>query len=174
MQLVGVEGIGSGSIYISEFSEDFRVVDIWLSINKDNWGPKPFRVLDCWFDNKDFVSFMEKEWTIIKVVGRSDFMIMEKLKILKASIKKWNYEVFDKVFSKLEENMAEINSIDALLGCFKKGEVEDLVTSISKGTSYLWRKLESQEHMLIQKSSLRWNRDGDLSSSFFHSVVKGR
>lgn len=33
---------------------------IWILINNDDWGPKSFRVLDCWFDNKYCIGFLEK------------------------------------------------------------------------------------------------------------------
>lgn len=34
---------------------------IWLNINKEDWGAKPFRTNNAWFDNKDFLKFAEKE-----------------------------------------------------------------------------------------------------------------
>lgn len=49
--------------------EIFYHCPICIMINKDDWGPKPFRVLDCQFDNKDFISFIEEEWKSISVVG---------------------------------------------------------------------------------------------------------
>lgn len=35
---------------------------IWLKANTKDWGPKPFRLNNCWFEHKDSKSFMEKEW----------------------------------------------------------------------------------------------------------------
>lgn len=34
---------------------------IWLVINQDNWGPKPFKVNDGWFDDTSFFPFVERE-----------------------------------------------------------------------------------------------------------------
>lgn len=63
---------------------------IWLKINKVDWGAKPFKTNNCWFNNKDLLKFMRKEWNVIKVEGRSDFVIKEKLKILKVNLRRWN------------------------------------------------------------------------------------
>ncbi|XP_058784973.1 uncharacterized protein LOC131659865 [Vicia villosa] len=35
---------------------------IWLISNKVNWGPKPFKVNEEWFSDKDFLPFVEKVW----------------------------------------------------------------------------------------------------------------
>lgn len=110
---------------------------ILLLNNKENQGPKLFRVLDYWFDNKDFVNFMEREWKSILVEERSDFEIKENFKILNARLKWWNHEVYAKVLLEVEENKVEINMIDALIGYCKEDEVEDLVVSRSKVTGDL-------------------------------------
>ena len=33
---------------------------IVLSANNINWGPKPFKVNNCWFEHKEFLPFGEK------------------------------------------------------------------------------------------------------------------
>ncbi|XP_050915975.1 uncharacterized protein LOC127131080 [Lathyrus oleraceus] len=117
---------------------------------------------------------MEEEWKSISVVGISDFAIKEKFKILKGRLKKWNSEVLGKVILEVEDNKVEINSIDTLLACCKEEQVEGLVASRNKATSNLWWKLESQERILVHKSSLRWRHDGDLNSAYFHNFLKDR
>lgn len=63
---------------------------IWIMINNNDWGHKPFRFLDCWFDNKDLIGFVEKEWKSLRVEGRSDNVTKEKLKILKGRLRNRN------------------------------------------------------------------------------------
>lgn len=43
-----------------------------ITINNFDWSPKSFKVNDYWFDNKDLISFVEKEWKSFVVEGRSD------------------------------------------------------------------------------------------------------
>ncbi|XP_058760862.1 uncharacterized protein LOC131634227 [Vicia villosa] len=45
---------------------------IWIKDNKRNWGPKPFRFNNLWFDHKKFFLFVEGEWKKIMMKGRGD------------------------------------------------------------------------------------------------------
>ncbi|XP_058755204.1 uncharacterized protein LOC131628395 [Vicia villosa] len=56
---------------------------IWLVLDRDNWGPKPFKCNNEWFSNKEFIPFVEKEWKAIQVYGRGDFILKEKFRIIK-------------------------------------------------------------------------------------------
>lgn len=49
-------------------------------MNNLDWGPKPFKVNDFLFENKDFIVFVEKKWEILRITGQSSFVLMEKLK----------------------------------------------------------------------------------------------
>lgn len=60
---------------------------VWLIFDKSNWGPKLFKVNNEWFLNKDFTPFMKKEWQCIMVEGRGDYVLKEKLRILKEKIR---------------------------------------------------------------------------------------
>ncbi|XP_058725811.1 uncharacterized protein LOC131597115 [Vicia villosa] len=42
---------------------------IWIKDNKRNWGPKPFRFNNMWFDHEKFFMFVEGEWRKIRVKG---------------------------------------------------------------------------------------------------------
>ncbi|XP_057421897.1 uncharacterized protein LOC130715790 [Lotus japonicus] len=40
-----------------------------------NWGPRPFRVLNCWFSDPGFKAFVEKEWQGFQVQGSGGFQV---------------------------------------------------------------------------------------------------
>lgn len=61
---------------------------------------------------KAFLGFLEKERKEFKVFGRGDFVLKEKLRSLKSSLKWWNTNVFGKVDLEMEEGVMEINHID--------------------------------------------------------------
>lgn len=46
-------------------------------------GSKPFNVSNEWFTNKKFIPFVENEWREIILEGMSDYVIKEKLQLLK-------------------------------------------------------------------------------------------
>ncbi|XP_058751945.1 uncharacterized protein LOC131625047 [Vicia villosa] len=48
---------------------------VWLEVDKEDWGPKPFKFNNEWFSNKDFLPFVEKHWKAMVVRGRSDFVL---------------------------------------------------------------------------------------------------
>ncbi|XP_058732668.1 uncharacterized protein LOC131604227 [Vicia villosa] len=52
---------------------------IWIIKDHRNWGPKPFKFNNEWFSFDSFIPFVEKEWKSIKVEGRGDFVLKEKL-----------------------------------------------------------------------------------------------
>lgn len=53
---------------------------VWLVVNKEDWGPKPFKFNNEWFQNKDFLAFLEKEWKDMIVTGIGDFALKDKLR----------------------------------------------------------------------------------------------
>lgn len=52
------------------------------------WGPKPFRVLNCWFMENSFKEMVEQSWNSFQVQGRASFVFKEKLKLVKKELKK--------------------------------------------------------------------------------------
>ncbi|XP_058755940.1 uncharacterized protein LOC131629163 [Vicia villosa] len=60
---------------------------IWLVVDKMDWGPKPFKFNNEWFNHKEFIGFVEKEWKDMFVQGRGDFVLKEKLRLLKIKLR---------------------------------------------------------------------------------------
>lgn len=84
---------------------------IWLEIDKNNWGPKPFKFNNECFSFDSFYLFVEKEWNEFRVEGRGDFVLKEKIHLLKGRLKWWNKEVFDRIDLEVEEGVRDINTL---------------------------------------------------------------
>lgn len=89
---------------------------VWFVVDKEDWGPKPLIFNNAWFEDKNFLPFIEYEWNKLKVAGRSDFVLKDKLRLLKGSLRKWNVNVFGKVNLEIKEGVKEINELDDFVG----------------------------------------------------------
>lgn len=63
---------------------------IMLRSTNVDWGPKPFRVLDCWLKNKTFENLVKDIWTNTHVRGWGGYSLKEKIKRLRERMKQWN------------------------------------------------------------------------------------
>ncbi|XP_058746500.1 uncharacterized protein LOC131619420 [Vicia villosa] len=85
---------------------------VWLVVDKEDWGPKPFKFNNEWFNNKEFLHFVEVEWKAIIVRGRGDFVLKEKFRIIKDKLRWWNITVFGKYDLEIEEGVRDLNEAD--------------------------------------------------------------
>ncbi|XP_058721686.1 uncharacterized protein LOC131593278 [Vicia villosa] len=147
---------------------------IWLEVDNNNWGPKTFIFNNEWFTFASFFPFVEKEWNAFRVEGRGDFVLKEKLRLLKERLRWWNKEEFGKIDLEVEEGVRDINLGDDRLEL----ETEDLHLGILKdrkeATSRFWSKFRIKENMLVQKSRVKWLNEGESNRGFFHKVMKER
>ncbi|MCH80186.1 LINE-1 reverse transcriptase like, partial [Trifolium medium] len=144
---------------------------IWLDASKDNWGPKPFRVINGWLEHPDFISFVENAWKGFDVHGSKTYILKEKFKLLKECLKKWNREVFGILDLEIEKTVKDINDFEGMMD----GDEDDDELIRRKGlNSEFWRQLHLKEGLLHQKSRTRWIKEGDSNSRYFHQVIKGR
>ena len=67
-----------------------------------DWGPRPFRFLNCWLEDRDFKTFVEEKWRDFNVIGRGAFVLKEKLKLLKKEIGAWNKNQFGDLNAKMK------------------------------------------------------------------------
>lgn len=109
-------------------------------------------------DISDFMKFVENEWKKLKVDARNEFVIKEKIKLLKGSFRKWNREVFGWHDLKVAEGVENINDIDNLLFQCEGIEVQELVERRSLACKSKWRNLYIKDNTLSQNLGLSRTR----------------
>jgi hypothetical protein len=87
---------------------------IMLTIDEQNWGPKPLRMLKCWSDIPGYADFVKEKWQSIQVQGWSGFILKEKLKKLKAELRSWHLNHTSNLDSKIQESKNRLAELDVI------------------------------------------------------------
>ena len=74
-------------------------------------GPMLFRFENMWLKEEGFHNLIADWWTSFVYQGSRSYVVMEKLKALKAKLKTWNKEIFGNVEEKKEGSVAENSAL---------------------------------------------------------------
>lgn len=140
-----------------------------LRNSNQNWGPKPFRFLNCWFDDPRFKGFVLDTWRGFQIDGWGAYVLKEKLKNLKTCLNKWNIETFGDLNRRKKEIVEKINELE------KKAESGDLrddeLKQRKEWVVEFWRCSKQIESLASQKAKVKWVKEGDANTKFFHTMV---
>ncbi|XP_071700218.1 uncharacterized protein [Rutidosis leptorrhynchoides] len=135
-----------------------------------DYGPKPFKVFDVWFDKEEAGEIIAEAWSMPVWGFRKDCIFRDKLKNVKACLKNWSIKNFGALDSEINslrkeasewENKAEINAIT------------DNERSIWLECRRKWIEKEKiKSNMLRQKARIRWILEGDENSKKIHSSIR--
>jgi len=74
-----------------------------LHVDDANWGPRPLRMLKCWSEYSGYTDFVRENWGSIVCHGWGGFVLQQKLKMMKASLKEWHYQHCQNLDGKMME-----------------------------------------------------------------------
>ncbi|KAL5161516.1 hypothetical protein HKD37_07G018788 [Glycine soja] len=157
-------GIAKSRLDKTTFTSYYRgILDncpILLRSSNVDWGLKPFRVLDCWFQDKKFRKVVCDWWTSHSITDWGGYMLKEKIKGLKQILKK-----------KISRIESEINSLES---DGDGRQLDDQEIQLRKKLQEdLWVTATSYESLLRQKARSKWIKEEDCNSKFFHIIVNG-
>ncbi|KAK8595379.1 hypothetical protein V6N13_016752 [Hibiscus sabdariffa] len=111
-----------------------------LSSGVTDWGPRPFRFLNCWLEKSAHVRLMGAEWRRISEEAHSPVSFMDKLRSLKFFLKVWNRVSFGSVDLQIETTKELLNDLDEQGGL--RMASEDLAMTRRQLHGNLWRLLK--------------------------------
>ncbi|XP_071712683.1 uncharacterized protein [Rutidosis leptorrhynchoides] len=135
-----------------------------------DYGPRPFKVFDEWFNCVDVGEVIKEAWEQPIVGSRKDCAFRDKLKNVKVALKSWSHNKF--------------GSLDSEINALKKEAMEWELKAESNILSVLDRakwldcrrhwveKEKVKSNMLKQKAKVKWILDGDENSKFFHATLR--
>ncbi|KAJ9688894.1 hypothetical protein PVL29_014511 [Vitis rotundifolia] len=166
-----------GQLYPQALQETLprRTSDHWpivLDTNPFKWGPTPFRFENMWLQHPSFKENFRNWWSGFQGNGWEGHKFMKRLQFVKANLKEWNKVSFGELNERKKSILSDLANFDAIeqVGgltpnllvqrALRKGELEELVLR----EEIHWR----------QKVRVKWGKEGDCNSKFFHKVANGR
>jgi hypothetical protein len=147
-------------------SNHFPIILECGQLQKCKW---PFRFENMWLKADGFMNRVRHWWLSYQFDGSLSYIFANKLKALKAYLKKWNTESFGNVGIKKNQLLYELHEIDraaesCLLNFDEKLRKESLVTELEQTIlldEISWR----------QKSRVLWLKERDRNTQFFHQMA---
>ncbi|KAL9683096.1 hypothetical protein QQ045_014911 [Rhodiola kirilowii] len=124
-----------------------------------------FKFMGAWTEQESFQDIVKASWAG-KAHSNPLLNCALKLKRLRKVLRKWNWETFGEVNSKVRQLTKRVEQMESDATVPKA-----VLTQTKDEVSHL---LRYQYAMLEEKSKINWITEGDRNSSFFHASIKAR
>ncbi|XP_071718462.1 uncharacterized protein [Rutidosis leptorrhynchoides] len=135
-----------------------------------DYGPKPFKVFNEWFECIDIGDIIQEAWNQPIRGKRKDCLFRDRLKNVKLALKSWSNSKFgglDNEIKKLKEEAMEWE-LKA-----ESQPLSDLDRALWLECRRIWIEKEKiKTGMLKQKARVKWTIDGEENSKFFHAAIR--
>jgi len=132
---------------------------------------KPFKFFNFWMSHPDFDRMVSEVWDS-PFHGSPMYILCAKLRLLKCKLKQNNKELF----SDLSRRTAEARrALQATQGAMQVDPFSSTLADTEKQQIQVFTDLRLQEESFYrQKSRVRWLKEGDRNTKFFHQMVNKR
>ncbi|KAL9659108.1 hypothetical protein QQ045_021151 [Rhodiola kirilowii] len=129
-----------------------------------------FKFIGAWTKHKDFLDIVKGSWAE-KAHENPLLNFALKLKRLRGSLRKWNWEKFGDINRKVKELSAEVERLE---GCLQEEIYSVCMSDVRKAKDDLSIFLRFQQLMLEEKSKAKWLVKGERNRKLFHASIKAR
>nr|XP_027099065.1 uncharacterized protein LOC113718354 [Coffea arabica] len=138
--------------------------------NRSENKPRPFRFLNVWTTRHDLLEVIRQAWN--QDVGGSPLRVLcSKLLATRRAIQTWNKQHFGNIFDAVHSAELEVQRAEEAMDQYVSEECQ---IELSKAQAELRHALSIEEQFWRQKSRVKWLKQGDRNSRYFHAVVRQR
>ncbi|XP_071901994.1 uncharacterized protein [Coffea arabica] len=131
---------------------------------------KPFRFLNVWTTKTGLLDVISKAWSC-ELSGQPLVVLATKLRTVKQVLKGWSRESFSDIFKNVRKTEMAVREAEVA----QEQDSSDLIQrDLNVARELLRATLAVEEGFWKQKARVRWLKDGDRNSRYFHATVAER
>ncbi|KAL0341432.1 UNVERIFIED_CONTAM: hypothetical protein Scaly_1805800 [Sesamum calycinum] len=127
-----------------------------------------FHFQHMWTMHSEFLGVVRRNWQYL-TVGNSMMQLQQKLTRLKHCLKEWNKIVFGNVFDRVAMVERQFKEIDE---AYYQDPCDRMLVERNRCSVELVRVLAQEETFWRQKVGIRWAKDWERNTQYFHSLVQ--
>eukprot|EP00253_Pinus_taeda_P028735 PITA_28735 len=134
---------------------------------------RPFCFEAFWLTHPAFKDFVKTIWaSFIPSEGSKMYQLQQKLWFLKSHLKRWNRETFGNIFEEQQKLNNELKELHQKI--ITTGHTDATLEQEQHLSDQLEDRRKQEEIYWQQKSRVRWLREGERNTKFFHNTTVQR
>ncbi|XP_071728255.1 uncharacterized protein [Rutidosis leptorrhynchoides] len=135
-----------------------------------DFGPKPFKLFNVWFENIDIEPIIVNAWHKDVSRNRPDCILCDKLKNVQEALRCWSKSQYGEIDCEIDTAKRISSDLETKAESTILSDQERL--DWANARNFLLKKEREKAHILKQKAKAKWACEGDENTKFFHLVIK--